>query len=157
MITAFFHRGGRGTGHAGHPRCPSAGEEHSRAPGARRTVVTAMQAGFMSTAAAAARAAGASQPDASGSAAGRIVLVAVAVVAVGAFAMLHVMARSRRDRPPSGRRRRPPDVSDWRTLARRYQDAAGDDEPLSGHEAHYPAGRRYGYPPDYDRDLPDRH
>ena len=48
----------------------------------------------------------------------RIVLVAVTVLAVGAFAVLQVKARSYRRRPQSERRRRRFDPSDWRMLPR---------------------------------------
>lgn len=51
----------------------------------------------------------------SGAVAGRIVLVAVAVLAVGVFAVLQVKARSHGQRPPSEPRRRRYDPSDWRT------------------------------------------
>ena len=50
----------------------------------------------------------------SGAVTGRIVLVAVAVLAVGAFVVLQVKARSRRPRSPFGPRRRRYDSSDWR-------------------------------------------
>lgn len=75
----------------------------------------------------------------SGSAAGRIVLVAIVVAAVGAFTVLQLMARSRR--------RRSPDALDWRTIPPSYDDSGrtGDDEPLFGDEP------QWGYlsPPGY--------
>src|SRR5712691_2750153 len=80
----------------------------------------------------------------SGSVAGRIVLVATAVLAVGAFTVLQIKARSRRRRPPSERRRRPPserrrryDPSDWRALAPQYWAEGRDDETPFGNEESY--------------------
>jgi len=52
---------------------------------------------------------------------GRVVLVAVAVLAVGAFAVLQVKARSPRCRPsPPWFRRRRYEPPDWRTLPPGY-------------------------------------
>jgi hypothetical protein len=84
----------------------------------------------------------------SGSAAGRIVLVAVAVLAVGAFTVLQIKARSRR-RPPSERRRRH-DPSDWRALPPPYWAEGRDDEAPLGNEESYRPDWRYGYPPGYE-------
>ncbi len=87
----------------------------------------------------------------SGSVAGRIVLVATAVLAVGAFIVLQIRARSRRRRPPSERRRRY-DPSDWRALAPQYWAEGRDDETPFGNEESYRPDWRYGYPPGYDPD-----
>jgi len=85
----------------------------------------------------------------SGSAAGRIALVAVAVLAVGAFAVLQTKARSHRRRPPPGRRRRY-DPSDWRTLSPPYWPQDRGDEAPFGNDERYRPDWRYGYPPGYD-------
>ena len=85
-----------------------------------------------------------------GSAAGRLALVAVALLAVGAFAILQVKARSRRPRPPSEHRRRRYDPSDWRTLAPPYWPQGRDDERPCGNEQRYRPDWRYGYPPGYE-------
>lgn len=79
-------------------------------------------------------------PGASGSALGRVVLVAVAILAVGTFVILQVKARSRR------RRRRP---SDWRAIPPPRWPAE-QDEPPSGHQERSRPGWRYGYPPGYE-------
>jgi len=84
----------------------------------------------------------------SSSALGRIVLVAVAVLAMGAFAVLQARARSQRRRPPSRRRRRAP--SDWRALPPPRWPAGRHDEPLPGNEENYRPDWRYGYPPGYE-------
>ena len=80
---------------------------------------------------------------------GRIALVTVTVLAVGAFAMLQGKARPGGRRPPSERRRgrRP---SDWRTLPRPYWPEGRNDEAPSGDEERYRPGWRYGYPPGYE-------
>jgi hypothetical protein len=85
----------------------------------------------------------------SGSVAGRIVLVVVAVLAAGAFTVLQIKARSRRRRPPSRRRRRY-DPSDWRTLAPPYWAEGRDDDAPFGNEESYRPDWRYGYPPGYE-------
>jgi hypothetical protein len=85
-----------------------------------------------------------------GSVAGRIALVAVAVLAVGAFAVLQIKARSHRQRPPSEPRRRRYNSSDWRTLPLSYWPEGRDDEgPLGNGHGHRPDWR-YGYPPGYE-------
>jgi subtilisin family serine protease len=89
------------------------------------------------------------QAGGSSSAVGRIALVAVAVAAVGAFAVLQVMARSRHRRPPSSGGHRSLDASDWRTLPPRYQTEAGDDDAPPGNEESHRPDWRYGYPPGY--------
>lgn len=68
----------------------------------------------------------AGQQGGSGPVAARIALVAVAVLAVAAFAVLQVKAPSARLRPP--RRRRRYDPADWRALPRPYLPEAGDGE-----------------------------
>jgi hypothetical protein len=87
--------------------------------------------------------------------AGRIVLVAVAVVAVGAFTVLQIMARSGRRRPPAQRRRRRYDPSDWR-VPPPCGTAGGNDEAPSGNAEQHRPDWRYGYPPGYDQGLPPR-
>ena len=100
----------------------------------------------------------------------RIVLVAVAVLAVGAFTVLQVRARPDRWRPPgrerSGRRggarrgdsrrggglerRGNPErrgVPDWRTPPSRYGLDVRQDEAPAGNEERYRPDWRYGYPP----------
>jgi hypothetical protein len=79
-------------------------------------------------------------PGEGGSALGRVMLVAVAVLAVGTFAVLQVKARSRR------RGRRP---SDWRAIPPPRWPAE-QDEPPPGHRERDRPGWRYGYPPGYE-------
>jgi hypothetical protein len=86
----------------------------------------------------------------SGSVAGRLALVAVAVLAVGAFAVLQIKARSRRRRPSADRRRRWYDPSDWRTLPPPYWPEGREDEGPLGNEERYRPDWRYGYPPGYE-------
>ena len=85
----------------------------------------------------------------SGSVVGRLALVAVAVLAVGAFAVLQIKARSHRRRPPERRRRRY-DPSDWRTLPPPYWPEGREDEGPFGNEERYRPDWRYGYPPGYE-------
>lgn len=88
----------------------------------------------------------ASYTNGSGSAAGRIALVAVAVLAVGAYAFLQLKARSRRAR--AGRLRYDP--WDWRTYADQSRPEAQDaGEPYGNEESSRPDWR-YGYPPGYE-------
>jgi len=89
----------------------------------------------------------AGQPAGSGSAAGRVALVAIAVLAVGAFAVLHLSNRSDRRRPPRPRRRRRYDPPDWRTLPPLYWPAGRDGEAPPGDEESRRPDWRYGYPP----------
>jgi len=89
----------------------------------------------------------AGQQDGSGSVAGRVALVAVALLAVGAFAVLQICNRSDRRRPPSERRRRRYEPSDWRTLPPAYWPAGRDGEAPPGNEQSYRPDWRYGYPP----------
>jgi hypothetical protein len=88
----------------------------------------------------------------SGAVTSRIVLVAVAVLAVSAFAVLQLKARSHRPRSPSepGRRRRRYDPSDWRTLPPPYWPEGRNDEAPFGNEERHRPDWRYGYPPGYD-------
>lgn len=81
---------------------------------------------------------------------GRMVLVAVAVLAVGAFVALQVKARSRGRRPASERRRWRLDPSDWRMLPKPYWPDKRDDEPPFGNEERYRPDWRYRYPPGYE-------
>ena len=88
----------------------------------------------------------ASYTNGSGSAAGRIALVAVAVLAVGAYAFLQLKARSRRVR--AGRLRYDP--WDWRTYADQFRPESQDaGEPYGNEESSRPDWR-YGYPPGYE-------
>jgi hypothetical protein len=85
-----------------------------------------------------------------GSAAGRIALVLVALLAVGAFALLQVRARWRRrgaSSGPLGQRRYDP--SDWRTWPPPSWSGP-DHEAPSGHDEKCRPGRPYGYPPGYE-------
>ena len=87
----------------------------------------------------------------SGAVTGRIVLVAVAVLAVSAFAVLQVKARSHRSRSPAGPRRHDPfNPSDWRTLSPPYWPEGRNDEAPFGNEERQRPDWRYGYPPGYD-------
>ena len=70
-----------------------------------------------------------------GSAAGRIMLITVAVIALGAFAVLQVMARSRPRRRPA--------FADWRTWPPGYDPWAGAGEPAAGR--HEGSAYRPGY------------
>jgi hypothetical protein len=82
---------------------------------------------------------------------GRVVLVAVAVAAVSAFAVLQVLARSRRRSIATGARR-PREVYDWRTLPPKDErDPARGAMPLAGREDYGPLWR-YGAPRAYGRD-----
>jgi hypothetical protein len=79
----------------------------------------------------------ASYTDGSGSAAGRIALVAVAVLAVGAYAFLQLKARSRRAK--AGRLRYDP--WDWRTYPHQCRPEARDaGEPTATRRAAGPTG-----------------
>ncbi len=83
---------------------------------------------------------------------GRLVLIAVAAAAVGAFTALQLRAWSRRRRSPSGRVR---DIYDWRTLPPPPQE---DDDPRPGktpfgQQESYGPLWRYGAPRGYRRDY----
>ncbi len=86
----------------------------------------------------------------SGSVVGRIALVAVAVLAMGAFAALQIKARSHRRRPQSERHRRRYDPSDWRMLPPPRWPGGRDDEAPLGNEERYRPDWKYRYPPGYD-------
>jgi hypothetical protein len=86
-----------------------------------------------------------------GSAAGRIALVAVALLALSAFALLQVRARwRRRGRAPGPLGQRRYDPSDWRTWPPPSWSGGPGDEAASGHEENYRPDWRYGYPPGYE-------
>ena len=87
----------------------------------------------------------ASYTDGSGTAAGRIALVAVAVLAVAAYALLALKARSRRAR--AGCRY---DPWDWRTYPPDSGPASRDTGVPYGNEESSRPDWRYGYPPGYE-------
>jgi len=80
-----------------------------------------------------------------GSVAGRLALVLVAVLAVSAFTMLQLKARSR-ERPPSRRRHRSLAASDWRVPPPSHETG----EVPSGTEERYRPDWRYRYLPGYE-------
>jgi len=84
--------------------------------------------------------------DGSGSAMGRIALVAVAVLAVAAYVLLQLKARSGRAR--AGRRRYDP--WDWRTYPPESGPADRDSGAAYGNEESRRPDWRYGYPPGYE-------
>ena len=88
----------------------------------------------------------AGQHGGSGPVAGRIALVVVAVLAVGAFAVLQIKARSR-GRRSRGRRSGP---SDWRALPPPSWPGDTGGEVPAGHEERYRPDWKYGYPPGYE-------
>jgi hypothetical protein len=88
----------------------------------------------------------ANQTDGNGSAAGRIALVAVAVLAIVAYALLQLTARSRRAR--AGRRRYDP--WDWRTYPPESRPSGPDTGVPYGNEESSRPDWRYGYPPGYE-------
>ena len=79
----------------------------------------------------------------------RLALIAVTLLAVGAFVVLQAKARAHRQRSASKRRRarRP---ADWRTLPRPYWPEGRDGEAPSGNEERNRPDWRYGYPPGYE-------
>ena len=81
----------------------------------------------------------------SGSAMGRIALVAVAVLAVAAYALLQLKARSGRAR--AARRY---DPWDWRTYPPESGPAGRDAGAPYGNEESSRPDWRYGYPPGYE-------
>jgi hypothetical protein len=125
--------------------------------------------------------ASAPHPGQPGPALGRVVLLAVAVLAVGAFTFLQVRARSRQQRPPgpdrarsrahgpagrgryAGRRGAPRrgGAPDWRTPPSRYGrdvpagEAPGSEAP-DGNQERYRPDWRYGYPPGYEPSRRER-
>ena len=88
----------------------------------------------------------ANQTDGNGSAAGRIALVAVAVLAIGAYALLQLKARSRRARAAHRRY----DPWDWRTYPPESRPAGPDAGVPYGNEESSRPDWRYGYPPGYE-------
>lgn len=88
----------------------------------------------------------AGQASGSGSAMGRIALVAVAVLAVTAYAVLQLRARSGRAR--GGRRRYDP--WDWRTYPPQARPGGRDSGAPCGNEESGRPDWRYGYPPGYE-------
>jgi hypothetical protein len=82
----------------------------------------------------------------SGSAMGRIALVAVAVLAVAAYALLLLRARSSRAR--AGRRRYDP--WDWRTYPPESGPGGRGSAAPPGNEESSRPDWRYGYPPGYE-------
>jgi hypothetical protein len=84
----------------------------------------------------------------SGSAMGRIALVAVAVLAVAVYVLLLVKARSRR----AGAGRRRYDPWDWRTYPPEAGSGPGarDSGVPYGNEESSRPDWRYGYPPGYE-------
>lgn len=87
---------------------------------------------------------------------GRIVLVAIAVAAVGAFTLLQLRAWERRRCPPA-RVRRSRQVHDWRTLPPRYEDDPGNGEMPVAQPENYGPLWRYGSPHGYSRDYGPGH
>src|SRR3984957_5391029 len=82
---------------------------------------------------------------------GQLVLIAVAVAAVGAFTVLQLRAWSRRRRSSSGRSR---DTYDWRTLPPPLQDDdPGPGEMPFGQQESYGPLWRYGAPRGYRGDY----
>jgi hypothetical protein len=81
-----------------------------------------------------------------GSAAGRIALIAVAVLAVAAYALLQLRGRSHRAR--AGRRRYDP--WDWRTYPPQSWPPERDTGAPYGNEESSRPDWRYGYPPGYE-------
>jgi hypothetical protein len=82
----------------------------------------------------------------SGSAMGRIGLIAVAVLAVAAYGLLQLRARSGRAR--AGRRRYDP--WDWRTYPPESGPEGRDSGAPDGNEESSRPDWRYGYPPGYE-------
>ena len=80
--------------------------------------------------------------EGSGSAAGRIALIAITVLAVAAYVMLQLRARARRQ---AGTRRYDP--WDWRTYP---DDGSPVDQALGGPEEGRRPEWRYGYPEGYE-------
>ena len=120
----------------------------------QRIVATAVAAGpTVATARSAPRAATSAtgRPGPNRSWLGQLVLIAVAVVAVGAFTVLQLRAWSRRRRSPSGRSR---DIYDWRTLPPPPpEDDPGPGEMPFGQQESYGPLWRYGAPRGYLRDY----
>jgi hypothetical protein len=82
---------------------------------------------------------------------GRLVLIAVAAAAAGAFTALQLRAWSGRRRSGSGRSR---DTFDWRTLPQPpHEDEPGPGEMPFGQQESYGPLWRYGAPRGYRRDY----
>jgi hypothetical protein len=80
----------------------------------------------------------------SGSAAERIALIVIAVLAVGAFAVLQAMARSQRRRQSA--------FPDWRTWPPGYDPWAGRGDPVAGQHEGSAYRPGYGFLPDHGRE-----
>jgi hypothetical protein len=141
MVTAFF-TGGRG---------------HRSRTRSRGTVmmITHGQVNPVALAASAVRHAGRSSPVL-----GQVVLVAVVVAAVGAFAVLQVLARSGRRSPVTGDRRlrgmQPRRTQPWRTQDWRTLPPKDESDPQAGtmsdaDQEDYGPLWRYGVPLGYGR------
>ena len=85
--------------------------------------------------------------DGSGSAMGRIALVAVAVLAVAAYLLL-LLLKGRSGRARAGRRRYDP--WDWRTYPPESGPGGRDTGVPYGNEESSRPDWRYGYPPGYE-------
>jgi hypothetical protein len=79
-----------------------------------------------------------------GGATARVVLIAVAVLAVGAFAALQAIARSQWRRRSA--------YADWRTWPAGYDPWAGDGEPVAGRHEGSAYRPGYGFLPDRARE-----
>jgi hypothetical protein len=132
--TAFITDGDRGTGHVN--ECLSAWSVKVRTDPVRGKARSQMISTWLA----------ANQTDGNGSAAGRIALVAVAVLAIVAYALLQLQARSRR--ASAGRRRYDP--WDWRTYPPESRPAGPDAGVPYGNEESSRPDWRYGYPPGYE-------
>ena len=84
--------------------------------------------------------------EGSGSATGRIALIAVAVLAVAAYAVLQLKARSGRARAAQRRY----DPWDWRTYPPEAGPGGRDSGAPYGSEESRRPDWRYGYPPGYE-------
>jgi len=78
-----------------------------------------------------------------GSAAERITLIAIAVLAVGAFAVLQVVARSQRRRWSA--------YADWRTWPPGFDPWAGSGDPVAGQHEGSAYRPGYGFLPGHGR------
>jgi len=85
------------------------------------------------------------QGHAGGPAADRIMLIAIAVIAVGAFAVLLVVARSQRRRWPA--------FADWRTWPPGYDPWADGGDPVAGQHEGSAYRPGYGFLPGPGRGL----
>jgi hypothetical protein len=132
--TAFITDGDRGTGHVS--ECLSAWSVKVRTDPVRGKARSQMISMWLA----------ANQTDGNSSAAGRIALVAVAVLAIVAYALLQLQARSRR--ASAGRRRYDP--WDWRTYPPQSRPAGPDAGVPYGNEESSRPDWRYGYPPGYE-------